>query len=183
MTVQKHLEEKAKALLEIAPLIGSLDKEVTENLSNPSVLTDVIWLCRKMDELLESLSKQLHKIEERSAAALTIKLMDIGVHNWKTDKATVTPNPDFYVKFPASPNDDGFESFIEQLPVEAIRPHYPTVTKHINEALGKGEQLPYGLKNIKGVIPKIRVLSRAELCQLKQNEVPQSSSTGENPTS
>lgn len=182
MTVLKHLEEKSKALLEIAPLIGSLDKEIAENLTNPSVLTDCVWLCRKLDEVLDSLSKQLHKIEERSAAALTMKLMDLGVHNWKTDKATATPNPDFYVKFPVSPKDDGFEAFVEQLPSEAVRPHFPTVTKHINEALGKGEQIPFGLKGIKGVIPKIRVLSRKELCE-KPNDQPKSSNIGENPTS
>ncbi len=173
-----------KELLEILPVVNRLEQQLKDQPTNLSFMADTTWLIRKTKQVTDQIEKALNKLEFKVAEQACIVFGAIGAKNHSTDYCTVSPNAEFYVKYPASPSGRDekhqpygeevrsdeekkkeFVDFIAKLPPEALRPHYPTMGDLIVSALEKGEQLPFGLeaKGIAGTLPKLRLTSKKEL--------------------
>lgn len=130
--------------------------------------TDVTFLVKKSEDMLEALEKKLSAIKYKAAenaCNMFNTYPDGEKKNYPNENATISYDAEFYVKHPSDPSKDGFEKFVKQLPPEALRPYYPTVAQLISEKLAAGDQIPFGLPKfgIISVTPKVRCLSKKEL--------------------
>lgn len=163
---QSILAEQVKSLLDIIPVIGTLEKQINEHPTNLEFLGNSVFVCRKTKEILDSVKKKLNELESKCSYQACLVFGKIEEPNYKSEYCTISPNPEFYVKYPSSPNEEGYEEFVKQLPINAVRPHYPTVMELIMTELEKGGQVPFNLgskSDIKGVEFKLRVTTKKEL--------------------
>lgn len=160
--------DQAKQLLELFPLLNTIENSLTSEYRNDlPQAADVTFLCRKVKELLQSVEKRLNALE-KTAVGNAVELLPVIPEDkgkCKTEYCTISDNSSFYVKYPTSPDKEGYEEFVKQLPIEAIRPHYPTISEIIAKQLADGGQIPFGLPafGIVSVEPKLRVTSHREL--------------------
>lgn len=168
MTIQREHEiiaETIKSLIDLVPVFTNLERQLNTNPTNLGFMADTTWVIRKSKEILAATEKRLNDLERKVAAQACICFGLTDEKNYKTDQCTISPNSDLYVKYPARPEEEGYEEFVKQLPLEALRPHYPDVVRLISARVKEGGQLPFGLdrKEIQGVNPKLRVLSKKDL--------------------
>jgi hypothetical protein len=160
---QSLIAESVKSLLELLSVVTQLENQLIEKPRDLNFMTDTIFLCRKCEDLLQMMRKSLNSLSDKVETQCCELLMALSESKWSNENATISPNPSLYVKFPTSPKDQNFAEFVKQLPTDAIRPHYPTVTELILKDVGEGKQIPFGLKNIEGVNLKVRLTSKRDL--------------------
>ena len=156
---QTALLEPTVAMLDLLSTLTQIEKECVEAPTNLTQMVNAVYVFRKATEALDGLRKEINKVEERLAERICTTLGVLEQPNISTEFATASPNSKIYVKFPTSPNTDGYEEFVSQLPLRAVRPHFPTVNDLIAEQLEQGNQLPFGLdvKSMIGVEYKVRL--------------------------
>lgn len=162
-TEQQIVANAVKELREIVPVIDILENQLPNNITNLQFLSNTAFLCRKANEILKSIEKKLNDLEYKTAACACVTLATAELPKYQGENCTISPNSEFYVKYPASPREPGYEEFVKQLPVDCVRPHYPTVQEKITEAIGLGLPIPFGLEGIKSVQFKLRVTTKNEL--------------------
>lgn len=160
---QLLIAETVKSLLDLLPVISSIEKQILDQPNNIEFLANTAFLQRKCKEVLDGVSKSIDTMGAKAEEECCMQLATFEEKKYTTEYATVTPKSDFYVKFPRGPNAPGFAEFITQLPINALRAHYPTVEEIIGESISKGTGLPFGLTEINGVKFKLRVTSKKEL--------------------
>lgn len=159
---QQVVADNIKSLLDILPVIGTIERQVFENVSNIELMADTAFLCKKADDILKSIRKRLEELDTKVAHQACIYFEATQQDKYQGDLATISPNPEPYIRFPSSPTDPEFESFVKQLPPHCVRPHYPSVQEEILKRFENGDQAPFGLdrKEIAGMELKIRVTSK-----------------------
>lgn len=159
------MRERVKALIDLAPVISTIEKQLDGNIRDLDMIADVTFLVRKCEENLDALKKRLGALEHKAAQYGHDVFPFLDEKKYTTENCTISDNSEFYVKFPSAPDKDGYSDFVKQLPPEAIRPHFPTVTELISKKLAEGDQIPYGLPKfgIVSVLPKLRMTSKKEL--------------------
>lgn len=157
--------DQVKQLEEIIPVLDELENQLlTANPTNLDYQTTLAFIARKSLESMELVEKRLKKLEHRVAEQFSTVLLITGSKNYSNEHCTMTPNPDVYMKYPDSPDKEGFENFIKQLPAKVLRPHYPTMLEHLAECMSDGQQAPYGLtKESIHPIHKVRIRSKKEM--------------------
>ena len=159
------IAEKMKELVDLVPVIGTLEKQIEDNPRSFETIANTVWLIRKSKEIMETIEKKMNQVEKKAAESACVIFPHLEEKKYSTDYCTISDNSTFYVKFPSSPRDEGFDKFVQQLPLGALRPHYPTVSDLITKKLEEGDQVPFGLSEfgIVGVEYKLRVTSKKEL--------------------
>lgn len=162
---QQLIATQVKELLELLPVVQELNKQIPEGFPDIQVAVDTAYLCRKCEDILKTLRVKIEELGKHAESYCCTVLGALELDNYKTENCTASPNPSIYCKFPSSPKNERFEEFIKQLPIEALRPHYPTVSELITKEIADGNQLPFGLdpKDIVGTENKLRILSKKEL--------------------
>jgi len=162
---QKLVAAQIKELIELLPVLQTMEKQFLDDFPKLDIATDTAWLCRKAEEVLKTLRIKVEELGSRAEAHVCTALAVLEMDNWKTENCTVSPNPSAYVKYPTSPKDEGYEEFVKQLPLCAMRPHYPTVSALITDEISNGRPVPFGLpqNGIKSMEMKLRVTSKKEL--------------------
>lgn len=157
--------DQIKQLEEIIPVLDELENQmVTANPTNLDFQTTLAFIARKSLESMELVEKRLKKLEHRVAEQFGQVCLAARQKNYSNEHCTMTPNPDVYMKYPDSPDKEGFEEFVKQLPLKVLRPHYPSMLEHLAECMQDGQQAPYGLTS-ESIHPihKVRIRSKKEL--------------------
>jgi len=154
--------------MDLFPVLNTIENSLTSDCrTNLQQAADVTFLCRKVKEILQSVEKRLNTLEKTAVnnAIELLPLIPEAKGKYKTEYCTISDNSSFYVKYPTSPDKEGYVEFMKQLPVEAVRPHYPTISEIIAKELASGGQIPFGLPayGIVAVEPKLRVTPHREL--------------------
>lgn len=162
---QESIAEQIKSLLELLPLISKIEQQIIDHPRDMNLLTDTAFLCRKSEEILQAVRKSLNTLSDAAEMQASYMFEVMEERRYSNQNATITPNPKLYVKYPTSPNEPGYVEFVKQLPPDAVRPHYPTVTELICKEAENGGQLPFGLKeeNLASISLKLRVTSKRDL--------------------
>lgn len=160
---QQIIADNIKGLLEILPTIAKLERELVNNPTNLELLANTAFICRKSEEVIKAIKKSLETLSYKAEEQACMQMVQLGIPKYSTNECTVSPNPDFYVKFPSSPEKEGYVDFVKQLSPDEIRPHYPTIEKNVNEYYKTNQKLLYGLTDIAGCALKLRVTSKKEL--------------------
>lgn len=162
---QQIIAENVKSLLDLIPVVSNLERQVNLQPTNLAFFANTTFVTRKSVEILDAVKKKLQELEKLVAEQACIVMAQLEEDKYSTEYCTVSPNSSLYVKYPASPRDEGYEEFVKQLPITAIRPHYPSVVQLIVEAVGRGEQVPFGLdkQKIQGIDPKLRLTPKKEM--------------------
>lgn len=162
---QQIVASQVKELLELLPVIQELQKQIPDGFPDIKTAVDTAYLCRKCEDILKTVRVKIEEVGKQAEAFCCMVLASLELDNYKTENCTASPNPSIYCKFPQSPRDEGFMDFVKQLPLEALRPHYPTVSELITKEVAEGNQLPFGLdaKSIVSTENKLRILSKKEL--------------------
>ena len=160
---QEIIAQKIRELTDLLPLITTLEEQLIENPRDMNFITDTVFLTRKSEEILQALRKSLNTLSSKVEQQACLVFAATNERKYSNDTATISPNGSLYVKFPTSPDDPEFADFVKQLPVNAIRPHYPTVQELVMESVDNTGQLPFGLKDIQGVTLKVRCTTKREL--------------------
>ena len=143
---QQVVVDSVKEILSILPTLSTLENQLNEKPSDLYFAANTACVCRKMAEVLDAISKRLGEVEAHVAQQSCKVLEKIPGRRYSTEYATISPNPEAYVKHPTKPEDEGFVDFVQQLPPQAVRPHFPTVMELISDELKIGNQIPFGLK-------------------------------------
>lgn len=161
---QQVVNNIAKEYTSVIPVITDVVEEVKTSPTNVHQMVNALWLLKKTEEALEGVQKKLREARRELDTRFCTLLAVTEEKNAKTEYATVTPNPSFYIAFPTSPDKPGFTEFIKQLPPEFVRPHYPSIEEHLGKELAAGHLPPFGL-NLTGLTSSFgtRVLSRKDL--------------------
>lgn len=162
---QQAIANQIKALIDIVPMISNLGKELNNRPRDLNFMANTAFVTRKTVEILKKIKSQLEELEEKVAEQACLTMAQFNLPNHSSLTCTITPNPEPYVKYPASPEHDGYEEFVKQLPTNCIRPHYPSIGEAIVEALQDGGPLPWGLnkKQIQSVNWKLRLRGKRDL--------------------
>lgn len=163
---QQLIVDNIKQLHDLLPVLSAVERDFDQSRQTDlQFMTNTTWMTRKCVEVLDALKKRLNEVESKVAQQACIVFAQAGLPKYSTDFATVSPNASFYVKYPNSPKDEGYEEFVKQLPITCIRPHYPSIGEAIVEAVSSGGPIPFGLdkEEIKGTEFKLRLTGKKEL--------------------
>lgn len=153
------------SLLDIIPTIKKLERQLNDNPTNLTFMANTTFVTRKSVEIIKAIKKQLEELEDKVAEQACMVFAQTNIENHSTENCTVSPNAEFYVKYPAKPEDQGYVEFVQQLPPHCIRPHYPAIGEEIANRLTDGGPLPFGLNRelIRGTEFKLRMRGKKEL--------------------
>ena len=155
---------QVKQLMELLPTINSIQQQIPDKATQLDFLADTILLCRKSEEILQALHKSLNTLSDKAEEQVCITLAALNNGSkFSGENATITPKPEFYIEFPSKPDDPNYIEFVKQLTPEMVRPHYPTISEYILTEVEKGNQLPFGLKDIAGSKSKVICRGKREL--------------------
>lgn len=159
------VREQIKSLIDLFPVLSSIEQEIESNPRNMDLFADMAFLCRKSKDMISLLEKKFNEIEGKVAESASDTFSHMSEKKYSTENCTISDNTDFDLKIPSSPSAEGFEEFIKQLPPNAVRPHYPTIRELTKEKIALGEQVPFGLPVYCLLAPnyKLRVTSKKEL--------------------
>lgn len=157
--------DQINQLEEIIPVLDELENQLfTSNPTNLDYQTTVAFIADKSVDVLQLVEKRLNKLKSKVAEQFAQVCLAARQKNYSNEHCTMTPNPDVYMKYPDSPDKEGFEDFVKQLPLKVLRPHYPSMLEHLAECMQDGQQAPYGLTS-ESIHPihKVRIRSKKEL--------------------
>lgn len=162
---QQILADQIKSLLDLLPVISALERKADNDVTNLKFMADTTYVVRKCEDILDQVKKRLKELESKVAYHACIAFMAARLPNYTTENCTVSPNASFYLQYPTSPDKEGFEEFVKQLPLKCIRPHYPSVSEEIVSHMERGDLFPFGLnsKEIKGTTFNLRMRGKREL--------------------
>lgn len=161
---QQIIVDHIKPLLDLLPTIEAMSKQVIDHPTNLGMMADNVFVCRKSCDILEEIQKRLRAVERGIAFQAASVMTQAEIKNYKSETCTISDNSTPYVKFPQRPDEEGYDVFVKQLPMKALRPHYPAVGDLIAEEMEKGNQIPFGLKGpILSYDWKLRVTTRKDL--------------------
>src|SRR5688572_8279995 len=162
---QQLIADEIKKLLDLLPIISNIEREFDQKQTDLQFMANTTFITRKCEDILDSIKKRLKELESKIAQQACLVFAQMGEHKYSTEYCTVSPNASFYIKYPSSPDKEGYEEFVKQLPITCIRPHYPSIGKAIVEAIEAGAEIPYGLnkEEIKGTEFKLRLTGKREV--------------------
>lgn len=154
-----------KGLYDLLPMLSTIEKQLETNVRDLEMIADVTFLVRKSEDIFKAIGKRLNVLEKKAAEFGDATFAFTEEKKYSTENCTISSNSQPYVKFPSSPEHEGFEEFMKQLPEKAKRPHYPTVGELIATKLEAAEQVPFGLPafGIVSIESKLRMTSKKEL--------------------